>query len=267
MTQPSTQPGPVGSRRDGPSPLYIFLHIPKTAGTSLVQMMKAALGPGEFLDLYGVQRTTEVLLSDIAALSPERRARIRFAAGHQVWHGIHEALGRPARYITFLRSPVARVLSCYRMMRRDPSNGFNAAITRHCPTFSRYVSSPSHPLVSNHMSVLLARRGAGPDHNADDCWRVNNQWLERADQNLANFWFVGFQETYEQDCRILCEHLGLPCTIRQDRRAADEPPDDLEITVADVAKCRELNWADAVLYELAQIRRGLTGGPIRPGRS
>lgn len=246
--------------RPEPNPLYIFLHIPKTAGTSLVQMMKAALPPGEYLDLYGVNRTTDVLVRDLAALSPERKAKIRFAAGHQVWYGIHEALQRPARYITFLRSPVARVLSCYRMMRRDATNSFNAAITRHCPTFSSYISSPSHPLVANHMAVMLARRGAGPNHNAEDCWRVNQSWLERADQNLANFWFVGFQESYRQDCQRLCELVGVQYAPRHERRAADEPPDDLQISVADVAKCRELNWADAVLYELALIRRGLREG-------
>lgn len=253
-----TLTNPALAARRNANPLYIFLHIPKTAGTSLVQMMKAALPPGEFLDLYGVNRTTDVLLRDIAALSPERRSKIRFAAGHQAWYGLHEAFeGRNPRYITFLRSPVARVLSCYRMMRRDPSNGFNEAIRRLCPTFERYVSSPSYPLVANHMAVMLARRGAAPNHNADDCWRVNQAWLERADANLANFWFVGFQESYEQDCRRLCEAMGVACTIRQDRRASDEAPDDLEITARDVAKCRELNWADAVLYELALIRRGL----------
>jgi hypothetical protein len=163
-----TLTNPALARRREENPVYIFLHIPKTAGTSLVRMMKESLAPGEYLDLYGVNRTTDVLARELAELSPERKQRVRFAAGHQVWHGIHEALGRPARYITFLRSPVARVLSCYRMMRRDPTNGFHAAITRHCPTFARYVSSPSNPLVANHMAVLLARRGAGPDHNAED---------------------------------------------------------------------------------------------------
>lgn len=240
-------------------PVYVFLHIPKTAGTSLVQMMKQQLPPGEYLDLYGVNRTTDVLVRDLAALSPERKAKIRFAAGHQVWYGIHEALGRPARYITFLRSPVARVLSCYRMMRRDPTNGFHAAIHRSCPTFGQYVSSPSHPLVSNHMAVMLARRGAAADHNADDCWRVNRSWLDRADANLANFWFVGMQESYEADCRSLCDKMGVSYTPLHERRASDEPPDALEITTDDVLKCRELNWADAALYELAVIRRGLTG--------
>ncbi len=255
----STNPNARFARREA-NPLYVFLHIPKTAGTSLVQMMKAALGPGEYLDLYGVNRTTDVLVRDLAALSPERKAQIKFAAGHQVWCGIHEALGRPARYITFLRSPVSRVLSCYRMMRRDVSNGFNARIMRHCPTFREYVSSPGHPLVSNHMAVMLARHGAGPEHNAEDCWRVNQAWLERADVNLANFWFVGFQETYEADCRALCEKMGVSGTVRHDRRAADEEPDEVEVSLADVAKCRELNWADAVLYELALIRRGLAQG-------
>lgn len=241
---------------DQGDPIHVFLHIPKTAGTSLVRGIREALAPGEYLDLYGVHRTTDVLARELAEIPPEQVARIRFAAGHQVWYGIHELLGRPARYITFLRSPVARVLSCYRMMRRDPSNGFHAAIRRQCRTFAEYVSSPDHPLVANHMAVMLARRGAAANHNADDCWRVNDAWMERADANLANFWFVGFQESYEADCRLLCERLGVPFTLREERRAADEPPDDLGITPADVARCRNLNWADAVLYELAWIRRG-----------
>lgn len=240
--------------------IYIFLHIPKTAGTSLVRGIKEALAPGEYLDLYGVHRTTDIIARELAELPPERVAKIRFAAGHQVWYGIHEVLGRPAKYITFLRSPVARILSCYRMMRRDLSNGFNPVILKHCPTFAKYVSSVNHPLVANHMAVMLARRGAAANHNADDCWRVNNAWMERADVNLANFWFVGFQESYEADCRLLCERMGIPCTIRRERRAADEEPDDLEITAADVARGRDLNWADAVLYELALIRRGLGHG-------
>ncbi|MCB9841386.1 MAG: sulfotransferase family 2 domain-containing protein [Phycisphaeraceae bacterium] len=256
MPAPSPRRAPDAAEPPTP-PLTVFLHIPKTAGTSLVRTIRQGLAPGEFLDLYGVDRTTDVLIEQIGAMTPDQRARVRVAAGHQAWYGIHEMFGRPARYVTFLRSPVARVLSCYRMMRRDTSNRFNPVILRHCPGFGEYVSSRNHPLVANHMAVLLARRGAGPNHNADDCWRVNHAWMERADVNLANFWFVGFQESYDTDARTLCGLLGLEWSPHHERRAADEEPDDLEITPTDVAKCRELNWADAVLYELALIRRGL----------
>lgn len=239
------------------NPLYIFLHLPRTAGTSFIETVKAALDPDEYLILSGPQHTTDSVIRELAGLTPARRARLRFLAGDQIWPGIHEALQRSAHYITFLRSPVARVLSSYRTMRHDADHPFNSAINRHCRSFTQYVSTPGNPLVANHMAVLLARRGAAANWNADDCWRVNQAWLERADVNLANCWFVGFQESFERDARDVCGKMGIPHIDRRERRSADGPADQVEISAADVAKCRELNWADAVLYELALIRRGL----------
>ncbi len=94
----------------------IFLHIPKTAGTTLNRIIEWQYSPLAIftMDPYRIRATAERL----KRLPEGHRRRLRVVRGH-LFYGIHEFPPQGATYITMLREPVARVLSaCYFILRR-----------------------------------------------------------------------------------------------------------------------------------------------------
>lgn len=236
--------------------MYIFLHLPKTAGTSLVKAVKGALGEGEYLDLYGAGRTSEQIGAQIRGMTGAERGRIRFVAGHQVWFGVHELLGREARYVTFLRHPVVRVLSWYNQVVRKPENGYHERVLACGRTFEQFLRNPESPLRANHMTVMLARDHVDDSHNAPMCPRVDEAVVARALANLRGFRMIGLHERYGADCDLLLAEMGIgarPGAVNLAPGSQSASYAGLDLATARL--CRELNWADMDLYEQALLWR------------
>lgn len=93
------------------SEVFIFTHIPKTSGVSLMrELIEPNFVPEQ---MYGY-RTLKLFLSDI-------RKDYRFVRGH-VPYGLHRFTNRPVRYITFLRDPIDRAISFYYFVQQDGDN-------------------------------------------------------------------------------------------------------------------------------------------------
>ena len=91
----------------------VFIHIPKTAGTSLRRAMGHAYAPSERLYLYDAPHLEGAMLRrEFLELPAERRAGLRFVMGHFVY-GVHRSIPHNSRYVTILRDPVERVVSHY----------------------------------------------------------------------------------------------------------------------------------------------------------
>lgn len=118
-------------------PRIFFLHIPKTAGLTLRELIwRQYRRPEKFIpaasrNAVHAQREAHIRylmeggeppgwgrhridpqVERLASLPPERVRQIRIVLGH-LWFGVHEVLPGPFTYITMLRDPVDRVLSAY----------------------------------------------------------------------------------------------------------------------------------------------------------
>lgn len=95
----------------------IFLHVPKTAGTTLNRIIEWQYNPVSIftVDPHRIRATA----ARFKTFPEERRRRLRVVRGHLVF-GIHEFLPQGAVYITMLREPVARLLSSYHFILRRP---------------------------------------------------------------------------------------------------------------------------------------------------
>lgn len=83
---------------------YQFLHVPKTAGTSLSQLLTSRFRPEEICPAQ--------LWTNLLALPRTQLKQYRLFNGHLYYH-LRAYLGRPVECFTYLRDPVERSLSHY----------------------------------------------------------------------------------------------------------------------------------------------------------
>jgi len=155
-----------------PIPMLAFVHIPKTAGTTLHKILTHQY-PRVFIhhDHQG-------------SACPELAARIRTAnpqiiIGH-FSVGLHRFLPG-IRYITCLRDPVSRLVSHYHHALHTPDHYLHATIVEGKMDLADYVSSGLSGELSNGMTRMLA--GVGDFHNT----AVDEQTLALAKSNIETF--------------------------------------------------------------------------------
>ncbi len=112
---PSAKPGEVLTKSFSRNrEAVIFLHVPKTAGTTLNRLIEWEY---KLPEMYSVD---PVLFAWSAAhlrnLPESRLRRTRMFKGHMLF-GLHEVLPQSSTYITVLRDPIERVLSAFFFMR------------------------------------------------------------------------------------------------------------------------------------------------------
>jgi len=215
----------------------IFLHIPKTAGTTLNRIIEWQYSPLAIytMDPHRIRATAE----RFKRLPEARRRRLQVVRGH-LFYGIHEFLPQGATYITMLRDPVARLLSSYYFILRRPLN-------------------PLHR--------KLKREGLGvedcirlfPDRNNTQCRFIagvkdtaiaDERLLEMAKENLTkSFSVVGICERFEESLILISKTFGWEIPFYKNQKVAKSRP-MVEPKLADFI--RNHNRLDVELYEFGK---------------
>ena len=88
--------------------LIVFLHIPKTAGTSLSHLLRQKFKADSITQIYKPSDCVRPLADHAAGINDS----IKCISGH-IDYGIHEYLSRSCAYLSMVRDPVSRILSHY----------------------------------------------------------------------------------------------------------------------------------------------------------
>lgn len=217
----------------------IFLHIPKTAGTSLVTEMRWHYGN----NACASHHDHAVALDDYSMRhkffqSPEKvshYAALPFISGHFGFKFCERFMDK--RYaFTFLRNPAERLISFYYFCknRNDPS--FLLYRTAQQTSFNDFLDmalEKGHWLrfwLWNNQTWSLAWGNFAPeyknvdDFSADELLRLAKEHAERLD-------YIGFVESLEEDKRHILRALGIgaarvhePCNIMLQRPRLEDLP-------------------------------------------
>lgn len=179
----------------------IFVHIPKTAGSTLDQVLNRE-AKGNVCWLSGGARKT---VERLTHLPPEELLRFKVYAGH-VPLGLHTLIPAPCRYITILRDPVERLVSHYYHVHDKPQHRSYEQIVEGGMSLLDFVASDISPEVDNLQTRFIAGLEANQATPMNGC---NEALLQTATQNLDSL-FAGVlvQEYFDHSLLLLAAALG-----------------------------------------------------------
>jgi hypothetical protein len=205
----SSMPGAISAL---PSTL-IFLHIPKTAGTTFQAILKKQYG---LANAYLFGQEPRVSIEAFKQLSAERRAQLRLVSGHMSF-GLHSFLAQPSAYITFLRDPASRVVSTYHYIRRTPHHTHFRAVTSPDMDLEQFARSSISKIGTDNGQVrmLAGVEDVGAAIPFGECTEA---LLTQAQANIQrHFPVVGVTELFDESLMLMRRRFGwrLPLYRRQ----------------------------------------------------
>jgi hypothetical protein len=224
----------------------IFLHIAKAGGTTFEHLLARHYPPGATYALDNWD--TLAAIQRLKNTPPADLAHVRLLKGHMPF-GLHEYLPGPARYITFLRHPVERLLSMYYFIQRTPEHYLYEAVTGQGLTVEQFVRSGLSPELDNAQVKAIS----GNFTHYGQCTRAD---LEQAQRNVEQ-WFevVGITERYDESLLLMRRALrwrGWPTYKRANVTA--QRPAAKQVPASALAAIRDVNALDMELYEWAAGR-------------
>ncbi len=217
----------------------VFLHIPKTAGTSFRRILEHNYPGPKLVSLYCHFPFDDELTQRLRA-----RARVAEAFVGHIPFGVDQALGVSADYVTFLRHPIERAISYYRHNERHSDSPHYHQLKQGISLVA-LLRAGQMPEMNNNMTRMLV--GSRDNSILDD-----DAVLDRALRNLKErFVFVGVTERFDESLKVLADRLDWPAggqipQLNQAPQCASAPVSE------ETLECiSHYNRLDAQLYSYA----------------
>jgi hypothetical protein len=228
-------------RLDGEYDTLIFLHIPKTAGTTLRKILERQYRHSGILEVYDKRVLDHLELEGTEILRQVPLRETGLLAGHIVF-GWHRFLPGRAVYLTMLRDPVDRVVSLYYYVREDPRMPLHFAVRDGSVGLEDYLKRGLDPEASNGQTYWLSGGLSGEEA------------LRWAKRNLDFFPVVGIQERFDESLVLFRRVFGWRSVFYSKRNVVLARPrtEDLPDRVRRLIS--ERNQLDLELYDYARRR-------------
>lgn len=200
-----------------PGDPFFFFHIPKTAGSTLVDILEDFFGYQEICPAYYTY--------ELSSLTPTELSNFRFFRGHIDYHVLSRYLKKEPQTITFLRHPVDHAISIFSHLKRKTDEEFveqEIQAVRQM-NLEKFIFQPDRvinldysnlqlrTLVANShldLATLLPPTSNSPDV-PDKALPTDQDLLEYGKELLSRFFFVGLAERFEEGLLLLSYHFGL----------------------------------------------------------
>jgi Galactose-3-O-sulfotransferase len=238
----------IAGNRQGTAagPTLIFLHIGKTAGTSLRQVLRRNYRPAEALRVGTPERPREETLDQFATLPEHTRESARLLFGHMVY-GLHTAVPRDSTYITMVRKPKSLVLSQYRFVLRRTGHRLHERVVSENMGIEEYIRSGISLEMDNSQTRAIAGDLSTPYGECTDAM------LDTAKANIErDFAVVGLTERFDETLVLLQKTFGW--SKLHYVRANVAPHSPIELSDEANALIKEHNRLDDELYRFASER-------------
>jgi hypothetical protein len=216
-----------------PAKKILFLHIPKTAGTSLREIVRRNYPGDRCVFVYSLEPAyLQTLQRDV------ERAEAIF--GHFSF-GFHDLFGVEARYVTVLRNPIDRVVSFFRHEAQHDDNEYYRQIADGMTLIDLLRSEQCHQ-VNNHMvRIITGHMDFSTTHDV--------RLLRQAEANLeSHFDAVGITEQMGKTVELIGDRLGWARRSKVERLNVDLDSPSFVLDEATRAEIVRFNTLDLELY-------------------
>lgn len=224
--------------------LLLFLHIPKTAGSTLHSIISRQLPKDEQLLCHNRDLITE--------LSSEQLNKIRVLRGHFPF-GYHENIPEKSyEYFTVLRDPIDRVISLYKHILRTPTHPFYERCIKQNYSLREAIESKEWIPFNNSMVRMISANAKLPFDSIDE------NHLQQAIQNIDQYFpIVGLQDRFDEFILELGDRYGWNMLWYRKRLVAEKIKKTVKVELNEetLASIRVHNAMDIKLYDFIRKRK------------
>lgn len=224
------------------SRLIIFMHIPKTAGTTFRQIIEREYS--QIAYAYGGYKKE---CKNLKEYTESKVKELQCIIGH-IPFGVHGYYNRDFHYITLLRNPVERVISLYyyclqhkNLPNRDIglekylSNYYKQACNLQTKFLSRDVSTADKMSIEEFVKY---KTDIKPD-------------LSKAINNLERYFTVGVSDFFAESLSLISTELRWYNTDYKNKNVNSQRPRQTEVSAKIIELVKEKNSLDMELYHYA----------------
>ena len=232
------------SNKAGKDWTLIFLHIPKTAGLTLFNIIQKQYDSNSIHFHVG---DTEYIHKFKEIPQSEKRD-IKVLPGHLPF-GVHEYLPQPSVYITLLRDPIDRVISNYCFVRSMPWNAvYKEANSKSLKEFLLSGSYLDNTLDNGQTRMLAGMPGITCKYGA-----CTTEILDIAKKNLSNsFSVVGLTERFDETLILLKRVFGWKNLLYVKKNVTEKRLNKEDISSDTLEVIVKYNKLDIELYKYAE---------------
>lgn len=186
----------------------LFLHIPKTAGSTLRSLLELQYKNSKALFLMG----SDPVQSFNDWMDNNTLEHIDLLFGH-IDFGIHKNFIKDVDYATMIRHPLNRIISHYNYVKRESSHYLHRKVIDNNLSLKQFVENGYSLELNNGMVRILI--GAGGSHKNEyskyniPYGKCENWMLQEAKENIKqHFKIVGLQEEFEKSIVLLKRTLN-----------------------------------------------------------
>ncbi len=232
-----------------------FLHIPKTAGTSVRYWLHDLFPSDGWLPCH--------TLEEVERMDPAIVRQARFLSGH-LGLKIFDWINADKPVITWLRNPIKRLISNYTFNRSCFDELVQIAVANGRPEWVEYYEAAQKlsivELIQSEFHLgfndnLQTRYLAGIFPQTDQAIMIDNSILSAAKKRLSQLDFVGICEWMSASIDLLSFRLGTPyrpLTLQFNSSGSEGKTSSLQLTATDYESIKTAERFDLQLYEFAK---------------
>ena len=224
-----------------------FLHIPKTGGTTLKNILTGKFPVDR---IYNIEGSINERINDFQQTSEDSRSQYELVQGHMSF-GLHQFFPQESEYFAIMRDPLDRAVSDYYFLRTNTHHHLHKEVSG--MSMASYMQSNMTSQLSNGQTRLLSGDCKDKQIGIPSVRKLDFSDLEKAKHNIQNhFLFVGLQERFDETLLVLRRKYGwgypfyVASNINRQRPTLDN------LSSADKTIVQNQNELDFALYEFVK---------------
>ena len=224
--------------------LFIHLHIPKTGGTTLRDIIQRQYRSEKILMIPKLEESENILKE----VSTSQINQLKLIQGH-LKYGLHNHFHRRAKYFAIIRDPINRVLSTYYYVLSQKNNPQNLSTSNNQMTIYDFVQSGVNPFLINGQTQLIS----GKTGDIDNPIIESEELFSLAKENIENdFLFLGITEMFDETILILKNMLGWHMPYYSIANRTKKKPNYDAVNPTIISFIKEHNQLDIKLYNITK---------------